>query len=464
MRKAGIQSERPLVLVVDDDITIRILAREALEQAGFEVEEAENGIQALSAFQQVRPDIVLLDVMMPDMDGFDVCASIGDLPVGEQVPVVMITGMDDIESIKRAYEAGATDFIAKPINWVIFSHRIQHILRANQAFGSLRRSEATNRAILNTIPDLMLQMTRDGTLLDSRPAKYIDLPMADGDLLHRKVLDVFPGGIAHQIMDYLEKAFASGAIQIFEFQLSNNGKQHYYEARILVSDKDEALAIVRDITEQKQQEKRLSQSMNKLRKATAGIVRVIASTVERRDPYTAGHQARVANLARNIAGVMGLSKDNIAGIYIAGIIHDLGKISVPAEILSKPVRLNDIELDLIRTHPQVGYDILKNIEFERPVADIVLQHHERMDGSGYPLGLSGQAILIEARILAVADVVEAMASHRPYRPALGIGRAIEEISQNRGTRYDSRVVDACLKVISEKDSFCKRGKPPVGKL
>jgi HD-GYP domain-containing protein (c-di-GMP phosphodiesterase class II) len=147
---------------------------------------------------------------------------------------------------------------------------------------------------------------------------------------------------------------------------------------------------------------------------------------------------------------MSLPKDKVEGLYIAGIIHDIGKINIPTEILSKPGRLSEIELSLIKTHPQVGSDILKEMELPGEVSSIVLQHHERMDGSGYPAGLSGENIILEARILSVADVVEAMASHRPYRPALGLDKALEEINKNRGILYDPEVVDACLKLFKEK--------------
>jgi len=176
----------------------------------------------------------------------------------------------------------------------------------------------------------------------------------------------------------------------------------------------------------------------------------MALTVETRDPYTGGHQRRATNLARAIATEMGLSEEQIDGIRMAGLVHDLGKISVPAGILNKPSRLTEDEFGIVQTHPQVGYDILKTIEFPWPVAQIVLQHHERMDGSGYPKGLVGKDVLLEARILAVADVVEAMSSHRPYRPALGMDKALEEISRNKGVLYDPSVVDACLKVFTEK--------------
>jgi HD-GYP domain-containing protein (c-di-GMP phosphodiesterase class II) len=194
----------------------------------------------------------------------------------------------------------------------------------------------------------------------------------------------------------------------------------------------------------------LQDSMEKLGKALEGSIQAIARTVETRDPYTAGHQQRVADIASAMAVEMGLSDAFAYGIRMGGVIHDLGKISVPVAILSKPGRINNIEFDLIKTHPTVGFDILKTIEFPWPIAQMVLQHHERINGSGYPSGLAGEEVILEAKILGVADVVEAMASHRPYRPALGIDKALEEISKNRGELYDSDAVDICLKLFREK--------------
>ena len=195
---------------------------------------------------------------------------------------------------------------------------------------------------------------------------------------------------------------------------------------------------------------KLQETLDKLRKAMEGTIQVISSLVEMRDPYTAGHQRRVAALAGAIAAEMGLPEDRIDGLRMAGVIHDLGKIAVPAEILSKPGQISEAEFNMIKCHPRAGYDILKDIEFPWPIAEIVYEHHERMDGSGYPQGLSDGDILLEARLLSLADVVEAMASHRPYRPALGIDVASEEISKNKGVLYDPEVADACLKVFTEK--------------
>jgi PAS domain S-box-containing protein len=219
------------------------------------------------------------------------------------------------------------------------------------------------------------------------------------------------------------------------------------------------LSMVQDITERRLAENELKESFKKLRKALGGIIQVTSTMVEARDPYTAGHQRRVTDLARTIATEMGLEKDQIEGIRTAGVIHDIGKIVVPAEILSKPSRLTMAEFEIIKAHPQVAHEILKEIDFPWPIAQIVLQHHERMDGSGYPLGISGPEILMEARVLAVADVVEAMATHRPYRPALGIGKALDEISKGSGKLYDPEVVNACLKLFEGKGYEFKQASP-----
>lgn len=211
-----------------------------------------------------------------------------------------------------------------------------------------------------------------------------------------------------------------------------------------------ALGVHIDITERKQAGEQLLETMESLRKAVSTTIQVMVSAVEARDPYTAGHQRRVADLARAIATEMGLPKEKIEGIRMAGSIHDIGKLSIPAEILSKPTRLLDIEFSMIKEHSRKGYEMLKDVESPWPLAEIVYQHHERMNGSGYPRNLKGDEILMEARIMAVADVVEAMASHRPYRPTLGIDAALKEIEDNRGILYDVDVVDICLRLFREK--------------
>lgn len=197
-------------------------------------------------------------------------------------------------------------------------------------------------------------------------------------------------------------------------------------------------------------EKQLEDMIKKLEQALDGSIRALAMAVETRDPYTAGHQKRVAELACAIAVEMRLPADIIEGIHMAGIVHDLGKIYVPAEILNKPGKLSPIERELIHVHPKVGFDILKGIDFPWPISQIILQHHERIDGSGYPNRLHDNDILLEAKIIAVADVVEAMSSHRPYRPAPGTDLALAEMEKNKGRFYDLRVAEACLTLFRDK--------------
>ena len=202
--------------------------------------------------------------------------------------------------------------------------------------------------------------------------------------------------------------------------------------------------------EQRRVEEELRGDYERLRGMFEDTVKVLASVVDLRDPYTAGHQRRVAQLSCAIARGMGLSEERVEGLRITGLVHDIGKVNVPSEILSRPGKLTESELSLVQNHARLGYEILREVDFSWPVAEVVLQHHERMDGSGYPQKLSGDNILLEARVLAVADVVEALSSNRPHRPALGLEEALREISENRGILYDEAVVDACLGLFAER--------------
>jgi HD-GYP domain-containing protein (c-di-GMP phosphodiesterase class II) len=216
------------------------------------------------------------------------------------------------------------------------------------------------------------------------------------------------------------------------------------------------------VLETRRSEDYLQSTLDRLERSLEGTFRAMSMTLEMRDPYMAGHQHRVAGLAVAIAQDMNLAWDKIEGLRFAGVIHDIGKIAAPVEVMTKPGRLTKTEFQLIKEHPRVGYEMIKDISFPWPVAHIILQHHERLDGSGYPEGLVGDAILPEARILAVADVVEAVCSLRPYRPAPGIEKALEEIRKGRGIRYDTRVVDACIKLFREgRFSFRTESEAPI---
>ncbi|HDT14362.1 MAG TPA: HD domain-containing protein [Candidatus Aminicenantes bacterium] len=235
----------------------------------------------------------------------------------------------------------------------------------------------------------------------------------------------------------------------------------------LVDKRTEELARANDelhgkVLETRRSEDYLQSTLDRLERALEGTFRALSMTLELRDPYMAGHQQRVSRLAAAIAKEMNLPWEKIEGIRFAGIIHDIGKIAAPVEIMAKPGRLSPTEFLLVKDHPRIGYEMVKDIAFPWPVAHIILQHHERLDGSGYPEGLVGDAILPEARVLAVADVVEALCSLRPYRPALGIEKGLEEVRKGRGLRYDTRAVDACIRLFREsRFSFRAGTESPV---
>ena len=242
---------------------------------------------------------------------------------------------------------------------------------------------------------------------------------------------------------------AQSAVETYQFQQVERLLTLEISVSIVDMDNNASSRVVvfHDVTQQQMAIDRLRESQDELRTSLIGTIGVISKAVEARDPYTSGHQQRVSVLARAIAQQMGLDKEHVEWIRMGAAIHDIGKIHLPAEILSKPGRINEMEYGLIQTHAEVGYQIIRDVKFPWPIADIAHQHHERMDGSGYPQGLKGEEICLEARIVAVADVLEAMSSHRPYRPAVGIEKALGEITGNRGKFYDPDVVDACCKLF-----------------
>jgi len=252
-------TEHPRVLIVDDDLSVRLLERRSLEKAGFIVEEAENGEIALSSFKRLRPDAVLLDVRMPGIDGFTVCEKIRKLPGGELIPILMVTGLDDIESIKRAYKVGASDFISKDLNWEVVSYHLKYMLRASGAFVKLGKSKAKNRALLNAIPDLMFRVRKEGIVLEYKESDEIQSLMTSEELLGRRLDEVFPKDFAEKTIYFVEQTLQTGIKQIFEYQLNINDVIYHYETRIVLSGEDEVLAIVRDVTERKRAEQQIIQ-------------------------------------------------------------------------------------------------------------------------------------------------------------------------------------------------------------
>ncbi|WP_459720505.1 HD-GYP domain-containing protein [Sideroxyarcus sp. TK5] len=335
-------ADKGKILVVDDTPASLKLLADLLKAEGYEVRAAISGELALHAASSSPPELVMLDIRMPGMDGYEVCRRLKAQPETREVPVIFVSAASETEEKLKGFEIGAVDYVTKPYQ-------------------------------------------RDELL--ARVRTHLEL----------------------------------------------NRLRHHLE----------------DIVKARTAE--LQASQKQLKASLLESISALAATVELRDPYTAGHQRRVAQLAVAIATEMQLPEAQVEGIYLAGVVHDVGKIQIPAEILSKPGKLSDLEFALIKQHPQAGHELLKTIDFPWQIATIVQQHHERQDGSGYPDALQGEQVLLESRIIGVADVVEAMFSHRPYRPGLGIEAALEEIARGRGTRYDAQVVDACVALFREKD-------------
>jgi putative two-component system response regulator len=329
---------RPLVLIVDDNATNIDLLVNTL-QAEYRLGIAKKGTTALEYAAKYHPDLILLDIMMPEMDGYEVCARLKENPDTQSIPLIFISGMSETVNKTKGFEMGAVDYITKPFHTAEVKARVQTHIALEEMKTQLRSQNA-----------LLEQMVEKKTL---------------------------------EIQEMLHGSICSMALM-----------------------------------------------------------------VEIRDPYTAGHQQRVAQLACAIAAKMGLSARVIEGIRIAGILHDVGKIRIPVSILNRTGRLLDAEMEVIKIHPQISFEILKNIPFPWPCAQMVFQHHERLDGSGYPLGLRGDEILLESKILSVADVTEAKSSFRPYRPAQGIEAALAELREHRGILYDADAVDACLDLFA----------------
>ncbi|MBI5605141.1 MAG: HD domain-containing protein [Deltaproteobacteria bacterium] len=449
-----------LLMVEDSENDMLIILRE-LRRGGYDpvcerVETAE-GLKA--ALEKQSWDIILADHRLPRFSDIEALKLIREQ--GLDLPFIIVSGTIGEEAAVEAMKAGAHDYVMKGN-----LKRLVPVVgrELQEAEGRRKRKQAEEKILqakeewertFDSVPDLIAII--DHQFRISR----VNRALADRlDLTPKEMI----GACCYDLIHGLQSPISPCPHR----QVLEDGRQRYtefYETRLgghfsltasplrgIGSNQAGVIHIFRDITDRKQAEGKIIEEAEKLQKALAGIIQAMAATVEAKDPYTAGHQRRVADLAQAITDEMGLSEDQINGVRMAGVIHDLGKISVPAEILSKPTQLTEIEFSLIKVHPQTGYEILKEIEFPWPIAEMVWQHHERINGSGYPQGLKGEEILPEAKILAVADVVEAIASHRPYRPAHGIETALEEIAKQKGILFDPEVVEVCLRLFRE-DKF-----------
>jgi PAS domain S-box-containing protein len=340
---------------------------------------------------------------------------------------------------------------------------VHDVTEHRQAEAALRGSEAQLRALVDTLPDLVWLKDAEGVYLSCNRRFESFFGAAEQEIVGKTDYDFIDTDLADFFRQHDKAALAAGGPTTNEEDLvfAEDGHSEAVETiktPVYASDGRfiGVLGVGRDITDRKQAEEQLRGQAEQLRgqaeqlrRTVEGAVLAMSRMVESRDPYTAGHERRVGELATAIGAKMGMTDEELDALRLAGTIHDIGKIAVPAEILSKPGRLGELEFSIIKAHPATAFDILADVDFGSPVAEMVLQHHERLDGSGYPRGLSGAEILPEARILAVADVVEAMSSHRPYRAALGMEAALAEVRAHAGVKFDAEVVAVCVRLIEE---------------
>jgi PAS domain S-box-containing protein len=486
------------ILIVDDEEQNVSYLGTLFNAHGFHVITARNGAQALQAARNNPPHLIISDILMPVMDGFMLCQEWRKDNLLKNIPFIFYTATyTDPKDEKLALDIGADLFVTKPQEPDVLLKIVQEVIEKGGADGRKTNKETEgseqillkehNEALFRKLEDKIHQLEEANQIIKESETKY-------RSIFQNSISGIFRitnQGILVTSNTALYSMLGYGSLNELTSTIKDIGKQIYanpedrihlikllnqnnyvegYETRLLRKDgsiiwiraniwsiRDENNnilhyeGIVEDISDRIQKEENLKTSAEKLKNAMLGTINVVATIVEQRDPYTAGHQFSVSELASAISKEMGLTNNQIEGVRIAGLIHDVGKIAIPAEILSKPVKLSKIERSMVEFHPQAGYDMLKGIEFPWPILEAILQHHERINGSGYPLNLKGDEINIYARILSIADVVEAMSSHRPYRPSLGIDAALDEIEKNKGILYDEKVVNACVDLFRKKN-------------
>ncbi len=451
------------ILVVEDERIVAKDIRRIIEGFGYIVPAiVSTGEKAVQEAKNLQPDLILMDIVLEGkMTGIDAADEIRNR---FSIPVIYLTAYSDIDTVKRAKEAMPYGYLLKPVNEDELRTTMETVLYRHEMEKTLVESERRYRLLAENVADVIWTMDMNmrftyispsiTALSGHTPDESIELGI--DKFLTPDSLNIINKVFKEELSIEVSGSGDPSRTRTLELELiRKDGSIIWIECRVSFLRAPDGravgiLGVTHDITDRKRAKEELEQSYMRLQETLEGTINTLASTVEIRDPYTAGHQVRVTQLANAIALELNLSEEQIRGIHMASLIHDVGKINVPADILSKPGKLTENEFNMLKSHSQTGYDVLKNVAFPWPIARIVLQHHERMDGSGYPQGLKGEESLLEARIIGVADVVEAMVSHRPYRPAQGIEEALKEISQNKGVLYDSQVADACLKLFTEK--------------
>jgi PAS domain S-box len=456
-------------MVDDSEDDVLLIMREIAKGGNNPVYEmVETAAAMKKALEEKKWDIILCDYKMPN---FNVPSAIAVLKEANiDIPLIIVSGTISGDVVAECIRLGARDCIMKSNLSSLYPAIVRELedaeVRSRQkqteyqreaALASLCKREEKYQTILETIQEAYFEVDLTGnfTFFNNSLCRITGYPKEE--LLGMNNRQFSDKKTSKEVFQAFNKVYNTGEpTQEFDWQIiRKDGAKRYIEVSIslqkdLSGKRTGFKGILRDITDRKLAEEKLQQNIDSLKKAVGATMQIMVSAVESRDPYAYGHQLRSANLACAIATDMGLSQDKMDAIRMAGSLYDIGKLSIPAQILSKPTELTSIEVSLIKEHPRSGYEILKGVESPWPLAEIVYQHHERMNGSGYPRKLKGDEILMEARVLAVSDVVESMVALRPYRPALGIEVALEEIKRNKGILYDDAVVDTCLRLFQEK--------------
>lgn len=448
-------------LVIDDSEDDTLLLKHALnhEDCDVTMQRVDTAQEMKRALENEVWDVVISDYMIPGFGGMQALELFKSFHL--DIPFILVSGKITEEMAVDALFAGAQDFVSKNNYSRLIPaikrgrERVAIIAEKEKVYKDLVQSEKEVKALIEYSPvPMILCVIEPECRITMVNAKFTELfgYVKDDvvDLEHWWSLaypdEKYRQTVEEQWQDYVVELKNKGVAEGIETSITcKNGNMRFVRMSMAEAG-EKRIVTFEDFTVRKDAEERLRQTLK-------DTVKVMASTVEMRDPYTAGHQKRVASLAKAISKKIGLSDDRIEGLLLASQIHDIGKIKVPAEILSKPTHLSDIEFELVKTHAEAGYQLLKEIDFPWPIATIIRQHHEKLDGSGYPLGIKKEKILMESQILTVADIVEAMASHRPYRPALGTEVAMKEILEEKGVKLDSVIVDACVELFNEGFEF-----------
>lgn len=446
---------RPTILIVEDEAIVALDIRHRLSGLGYGIAAVvSSGEEAVEAALRLRPDVVLMDIMLEgEMDGIQAASAIIEQL---DIPVVYLTAYTDEETLERVKVTQPCGFIIKPFEAREVHTAIEMACYKHASERRRRKDRKWLETTLNSVGEGIIATDETGCVNYLNAQAEVILAQNVDAVRHRPLAEVLAlRDVEGQFVDLVQRVLGDNETvrsDSYILDVTGGGIPVELTACPVSEENGDSQGVVvafRNISGRMDTLHRLRTTVAQLRQTVNATVQALVVTSEKRDPYTAGHQQRVSRLATALATSLGYDEDRQDGLRVAALLHDLGKIYIPAEILSKPARLTNMEFGLMQTHPEVGYDILREVPFPWPIADYVLQHHERLDGSGYPFALKGEAILPEARILAVADVVEAMSSHRPYRAALGLDAAFKEIAKGRARLYDPQVVDACMALFAD---------------